>query len=88
MKQLDDHIFDAITKLQSKRQRIEDSMYNHVLKMIESLTARKLEEHLNNLIKANKLKNKLRSRKNSYVIVENEEITFPAETLLPIDNLF
>ena len=88
MKQLDDHIFDAITKLQSKRQRIEDSMYNHILKMIESLTARKLEEHLNNLIKANKLKNKLRSRKNSYVIVENEEITFPAETLLPIDNLF
>lgn len=88
MKQLDDHIFDAITKLQSKRQRIEDSMYNHVLKMIESLTARKLEEHLNNLIKANKLKNKLRSRKNSYVIVENEEITFPAETLLLIDNLF
>lgn len=56
--------------------------------MIESLTARKLEEHLNNLIKANKLKNKLHSRKNSYVIVENEEITFPAETLLPIDNLF
>ena len=88
MKQLDYHIFDAITKLRSKRQRIEDSMYNHVLKMIESLTARKLEEHLNNLIKANKLKNKLRSRKNSYVIVENEEITFPAETLLPIDNLF
>ena len=88
MKQLDDHIFDAITKLQSKRQRIEDSMYNHILKMIESLTARKLEEHLNNLIKANKLKNKLRSRKNSYVIVENEESTFPAETLLPIDNLF
>ena len=88
MKQLDYHIFGAITKLRSKRQRIEDSMYNHVLKMIESLTARKLEEHLNNLIKANKLKNKLRSRKNSYVIVENEEITFPAETLLLIDNLF
>ena len=88
MKQLDYHIFGAITKLRSKRQRIEDSMYNHVLKMIESLTARKLEEHLNNLIKANKLKNKLHSRKNSYVIVENEEITFPAETLLPIDNLF
>ena len=88
MKQLDYHIFDAIAKLRSKRQQIEDSMYNHVLKMIESLTARKLEEHLNNLIKANKLKNKLHSRKNSYVIVENEEITFPAETLLPIDNLF
>ena len=39
-------------------------------------------------LKANKLKNKLHSGKNSYFIVENEGSTFPKETSLPSDIIF
>ena len=49
---LDDHIFDAITKLQSnKRQPNVCSVHNHILKTVESLTAKQIER-LNDLIKA------------------------------------
>ena len=44
MKQLDDCIFDVITKLWSnKRQPNENSVYNHILKAAELLTAIQLE---------------------------------------------
>ena len=84
--QLDSHIFNAITKLRNnKKQPNENSIYNYILKTVESLTAEQLEDRLRDLIKANKLENKLHSGRNSYFIVENEENTFPKETSLPSD---
>ena len=59
MELLDSHIFNAITKLQNnKKQANENSIYNYILKAVESLTAEQLEDLLHDLIKANKLKNK------------------------------
>ena len=44
MKQLYDRIFDVITKLWSnERQANENSVYNHILKAVELLTAIQLE---------------------------------------------
>ena len=44
MQQLHDHIFDVINKLWSdKRQLNENSVYNHILKTVEFLTAIQLE---------------------------------------------
>ena len=44
MEELDDNIFDVITKLwTSKRQPNENSVYNHILKRVELLTAIQLE---------------------------------------------
>ena len=84
--QLDSHIFNAITKLRNnKKQPNENSIYNYILKTVESLTTEQLENRLRDLIKANKLENKLYSGRNSYFIVENEENTFPKETSLPSD---
>ena len=84
--QLDSHIFNAITKLRNnKKQPNENSIYNYILKTVESLTTEQLENRLRDLIKANKLENKLYSGRNSYFIVENEQNTFPKETSLPSD---
>ena len=59
MELLDSHIFNAITKLQNnKKQANENSIYNYILKAVESLTAEQLEDLLHDLIKANKLENK------------------------------
>ena len=59
MELLDSHIFNAITKLQNnKKQTNENSIYNYILKAVESLTAEQLEDLLHDLIKANKLENK------------------------------
>ena len=59
MELLDSHIFNAITKLQNnKKQPNENSIYNYILKAVESLTAEQLEDLLHDLIKANKLENK------------------------------
>ena len=59
MELLDSHIFNAITKLQNnKKQANENSIYNYILKAVESLTAEQLEDLLRDLIKANKLENK------------------------------
>ena len=59
MELLDSHIFNAITKLQNnKKQTNENSIYNYILKAVESLTAEQLEDLLRDLIKANKLENK------------------------------
>ena len=59
MELLDSHIFNAITKLQNnKKQPNENSIYNYILKAVESLTAEQLEDLLRDLIKANKLENK------------------------------
>ena len=67
MEQLGSHIFNAITKLQNnKRQPNENSIYNYILKTVESLTTEQLEDRLRDLIKANKLENKQRSGRNSY----------------------
>ena len=86
MEQLDTHTFNAITKLRNnKKQPNENSIYNYILKTVESLTTEQLEDRLRDLIKANKLENKLHSGRNSYFIVENEENTFPKETSLPSD---
>ena len=83
VKQLDSHIFNAITKLRNnKKQPNENSIYNYILKTVESLTAEKLEDRLRDLIKAKKLKNKHHSGRDSYFIVENEGSTFPKETFL------
>ena len=58
MKQLDSHIFNAITKLRNnKKQQNENSIYNYILKTVESLTTEQLEDRLRDLIKANKLEN-------------------------------
>ena len=44
MQQLHDYIFDVINKLWSdKRQLNENSVYNHILKTVEFLTAIQLE---------------------------------------------
>ena len=44
MEQLEDHIFNVITKLWStKRQPNENSVYNHVLKTVELLRTIQLE---------------------------------------------
>ena len=44
MEELDDNIFDVITKLwTNKRQPNENSFYNHILKRVELLTAIQLE---------------------------------------------
>ena len=44
MEELDDNIFDVITKLwNNKRQPNENSVYNHILKRVELLTAIQLE---------------------------------------------
>ena len=86
MEQLDTHTFNAITKLRNnKKQPNENSIYNYILKTVESLATEQLEDRLRDLIKANKLENKLHSGRNSYFIVENEENTFPKETSLPSD---
>ena len=86
MEQLDSHIFNAITKLRNnKKQPNENSIYNYILKTVESLTTEQLENRLRDLIKANKLENKPHSGRNSYFIVENEGSTFPKETSLPSD---
>ena len=67
MEQLGSQIFNAITKLQNnKRQPNENSIYNYILKTVESLTTEQLEDRLRDLIKANKLENKQRSGRNSY----------------------
>ena len=59
MELLDSHIFNAITKLQNNnKQANENSIYNYILKAVESLTAEQLEDLLHDLIKANKLENK------------------------------
>ena len=59
MELLDSHIFNAITKLQNnKKQANENSIYNYILKAVESLTAEQLEDLLHDIIKANKLENK------------------------------
>ena len=59
MELLDSHIFNAITKLQNnKKQPNENSIYNYILKAVESLTAEQLEDLLRDLIKSNKLENK------------------------------
>ena len=56
MEQLDSHIFNAITKLRNnKKQPNENSIYNYILKIVESLTTEQLENRLRDLIKANKL---------------------------------
>ena len=58
MKQLESHIFNAITKLRNnKKQQNENSIYNYILKTVESLTTEQLEDRLRDLIKANKLEN-------------------------------
>ena len=45
MEQLDSHIFNAVTKLQSnKKQTNENSIYNYILKTVEPLTAEQLED--------------------------------------------
>ena len=89
MKQLDSHIFNAITKLRNnKKQPNENSIYNYILKTVESLTAEQLEDRLRDLIKAKKLKNKPHSGRDSYFIVENEGSTFPKETSLSSDIIF
>ena len=56
MEQLDSHIFNAITKLRNdKKQPNENSVYNYILKTVESLTTEQLENRLRDLIKANKI---------------------------------
>ena len=80
MKQLDSHIFNAITKLQNNQRELnENSIFNYILKTVESLTTEQLEDQLRDLIESNKLENKPYSGRNSYFIVENEESTFPKE---------
>ena len=84
MKQLDSHIFNAITKLRNnKKQPNENSIYNYILKTVESLTTEQLENRIRDLIKSNKLENKPHSGRNSYFIVENEGSTFLKETSPP-----
>ena len=59
MEQLDSHIVNAITKLRNnKKQPNENSIYNYILKTVESLTTEQLGNRLRDLIKANKLENK------------------------------
>ena len=89
MEQSDSHIFNAITKLRNnKKQPNENSIYNYILKTVESLTTEQLENRLRDLIKANKLENKPHSGRNSYFIVENEGSTFLKETSPPSDIIF
>ena len=89
MEQLDTHTFNAITKLRNnKKQPNENSIYNYILKTVESLTTEQLEDRLRDLIKANKLENKLHRERNSYFIVENEGSTFPTETSPTSDIIF
>ena len=72
----------------NKKQPNENSIYNYILKTVESLTAEQLENRLRDLIKANKLENKPHSGRNSNFIVENKGSTFPKETSPPSDIIF
>ena len=60
-----------------KKQPNKNSIYNDILKTVESLTTVQLEDRLRDLIKANKLENEPHSGRNSYFIVEDEESPFP-----------
>ena len=67
MRQLDSHIFNAITKLQNNQRELnENSIFNYILKTVESLTTEQLEDQLRDLIESNKLENKPYSGRNSY----------------------
>ena len=89
MEQLDSHMFNAVTKLRNnKKQPTENSIYNYILKTVESLTAEQLENRLRDLIKANKLENKPHRGRNSYFIVESEGSNFPKETSPLSDIIF
>ena len=78
-----------MTKLRNnKRQPNDDSIYNHILKTLESLTTEQLEDRLRDFIKVNKLKIKQHSGRNSYFIVENEGNTLPKEASLQSDIIF
>ena len=56
MEQSDSHIFNAITRLRNnKKQPNENSIYNYILKTVESLATEQLEDRLLDFIKSNNI---------------------------------
>ena len=56
MEQSDSHIFNAITRLRNnKKQPNENSIYNYILKTVESLGTEQLEDRLLDFIKSNNI---------------------------------
>ena len=72
MEQLDNLIYDTISKLRSnKKQPNENAIYSLISSKLESLSKDQLEERLSYLVNEEKLKNKLHNGKSSYYLETN-----------------